>query len=386
MVSVVLIATLECRVKWYRPPSQQMKSPTLPPLRNRRRVWQLASIGLLLVPLVAEIVVRVGFYRQLRTRCSPNIYEPDPALGYRYRPSSSGRLCIPDLCRTVTINENGYFGRPFPQQKRLGQYRVIVISNSDATGIWTADGESFVTLLRDRLQSVSDRVELLNLSVDGRDRDPEHLALAREAVRRYGPDLILLHVGVPFISRHQQREVYRDYVVEYLVDSPKSRAKALAAVDYLESQTVAKLVLDTSYLVRVLATAYLRHSSSNVAWLLQTYMTKRYSAGTPAVPESATKSLDALVQARQDFAVTGVRLLLLGDADDRALQTIATQAGLEVLTTHRPSGSENFLPTNAHLTHTGHDLVAEELYRGLLPRLRAWGVLEQPQANEAQVR
>src|SRR5689334_4614077 len=109
----------------------------LPALRIRRP-WRLfVIITLLTAPVVAEIVTRVRYGRYLRDRAFPLIYQPDPELGYRYKPSSAGLLCIPNLCRKVEINANGYVGPPFSEKKRPGDYRIVVISHSDGTGIWT---------------------------------------------------------------------------------------------------------------------------------------------------------------------------------------------------------------------------------------------------------
>lgn len=354
-------------------------------LQIRQRPWTWVGISLLIVPLVAEIVTRVGYGHFVRQRSFPAIYEPDKELGYRYKPSSTGLLCIPDLCRPVEINANGYYGAPFSEKKRPGDYRIVAISHSDGTGIWTADGESFITLLRQRLHAVSDRLEVLNLSVDGKDRDLEHLALARQAVRRYGADLVLLHIHVPFVSRHQTREVYRGYVITYRADWPETRATATAAIDYLESQTVAKAVYEASYLVRALTAAYFTRSSSSLAWLLQTYMTNKYIAATPAVPESAKQSIDELLEAQRAFAAVGTRLVLLGEKGNKALKQAAIDGGLDLMTFDRPMDEDAVLPNNSHLTHKGHDAVADDLYQQLVPRLRAWGVLDgQPAATEAK--
>ncbi len=334
------------------------------------------GISLLIIPLVAEIVTRVRYDHHLRHRSFPCIYEPDPVLGYRYKPSSTGLLCIPDLCRTVQINESGYFGTPFSEKKRPGDYRIAVISHSDGTGIWTVDGESFVTLFRRRIEAISDHIEVLNLSVDGKDRDLEHLALAREAVRRYAPDLVLLHIHVPFVSRHQTREVYRGYVITYRADWPETRATATRAIDYIESQTFAKAVYEASYFVRALTAAYFTRSSSSLAWLLQTNMTNKYLAGTPAIPESAKRSIEELLEARRAFAGAGARLVLLGEKGNKSLKQASVDSELDLVTFDVPSDEDSVLPNNAHLTHKGHDAVAEELYDQLVPRLREWGVLD----------
>lgn len=344
-------------------------------MRLRQRLWKLVGIALLMLPIVSEIVVRIAYGRFVRHRTQPLVYEPDRELGYRYKPSSKGFLCIPDLCREVEINANGYSGAPFSERKRPGDYRLVVISDSDGSGIWTTDGESFVTLLGRRLQAISNRLEVVNLSVDGKDRDVEHLALAREAVRRYAPDLVLLQTHVPFVSRHPTREVYRDYVIAYRADWPETRATVTRAVDFIESQTVFKAIYETSYLARALTAAYFTRSSSDLAWLLQTNMAKRIAA-TPAIPESTKRSVEELLDAQRDFAASGTRLVLLGEKDNATLTRAASDRGLDLVEFEMPTGGDFFLPSNAHFAHQGHDAIAEGLYRQLVPRLREWGILD----------
>jgi hypothetical protein len=349
-------------------------------MRTRRRLSWIAGATLFATLASVELVLRVGFDRDLRNRSFPCIYEPDPEIGYRYKPSTTGRLCIPDICRTVTINANGFPGEPFSDKKRAGDYRIAVVSDSDATGIWTEDGESYVTLLRRRLATVSPRLEVLNVSIDGMDRDIENLAHAREAVRRYSPDLVLLHTHIPFVSRHQQREVYRGYVLAYPIGSPAARSEARASIDDIESHTVGKALYQASYVVRLASAEYLTHSTTDLARLLQTHMTGKYSAETPAMPEAAKTSLAELVETQRSFAAAGTRLVLLGDMDDRKLAKAASEGELDLVPYAQPSGAEFHLPNNSHLTHKGHQVIADQLYEALMTRLRAWGVFTRQQA------
>jgi len=344
-----------------------------------RQAWKLALGLLLTLPFFAEVITRIAFAKTLRTRAFPCIYLPDPELGYRYRPSSVGKLCIPDLCRTVPINQNGYFGPAFSAQKKAGDYRIVVISNSDGTGIWTEEGESFVTILRDRLKALSSRIEVINLSIDGRDRDPENLALAREAVAEYAPDLVLLHVRFPFVTRHQQREVYRGYVISYRAGSRAGRDLAIATIDYIESKTIAKAIYDSSYLVRALAAEYFTHSSSDWAWLLQTYNARKFSAGTPAIVESAKASLARVLEANAAFSARGTSLVLLNDGTKPEPAEAVRKHGLDVIYYRRPTGTDFYLPTNGHLNHRGHEVVADEIFEPLLARLRQRGAFTDAQ-------
>ena len=84
----------------------------------RSRPLILSALAITVCTVFAtEAFLRMMYWEQLKTRSYPLIYQLDPEVGYRYIPGIEGKICIPSICKTFSINKNGFYGPDFELEK-----------------------------------------------------------------------------------------------------------------------------------------------------------------------------------------------------------------------------------------------------------------------------
>lgn len=165
---------------------------------KRKRVATLVSV-LLGIALALGALEAASRLRLLP--CAPkgpNVWEPDPELGWFHRAGTSGwgQGCIKggiDWRSFVEINDQGLRDdRSHPYDKPDGEFRVLLLGDSFTEGFTVDLADHFAPALERRLTAIAGRpVEVLNAGVSAWGNAQELVYYMLEGAR-YSPDLVVL--------------------------------------------------------------------------------------------------------------------------------------------------------------------------------------------------
>lgn len=332
--------------------------------RRILRHWKKVALALVGLVLAGELFLRWQYHNELKLFQYPLIYQPDPYIGYRYIPASSGKLILPEVEKIVRINERGYYGPSFEKHKKLGYQRVVIVGQSNTSGMWM-QGERPLTY---QLQALFDeremQVEVINLSIDGRGRSVAMIRQIGSEVIEYEPDVILLQCQLPMRHAAVVRDVYRDYVITYDEEREGARAEVMTIVDRWHDRVLFDLLYRASYIVRAGCRYLYLHYEGKLASDLEAYVKK--SAGGPIryfflVDTEMTSRL--LKLSRFLERKWGIHLVLFAyHADDHTRRSLQ-EVGLPLLSVEVPLESKYFNQglVGAHYNENGHTLIARYL-------------------------
>jgi D-alanyl-lipoteichoic acid acyltransferase DltB (MBOAT superfamily) len=111
-----------------------------------------------------------------------------------------------------STNRFGMRDREYPVEKPAGTLRIALLGPSHVMGNGVGDDDTFDNVLERRLQAEGRRVEILNFAVEGYSL-PQEVAMLERRVRQFRPDVTLLTVFHPCTAMTEQyllRAVYGD--------------------------------------------------------------------------------------------------------------------------------------------------------------------------------
>lgn len=156
----------------------------------RKSLGNLALLGASLVLLAG--LLEIG--TRLFSRLDPGLTVPDPVVGRRYQRSFEGSVFVPEVDREVALrfNREGFRGADLPYDKPAEVRRVALLGDSFALAIATDEERTAARQLESLLRGWDGghRWQVMNFGVSGSSTGQE-LALYREVVRRYRPDLVV---------------------------------------------------------------------------------------------------------------------------------------------------------------------------------------------------
>ena len=140
--------------------------------------------------LVCEAIVRV-----LPDRWLPELAAVQPRqldIGSFARPSANPVLHYELTPGRGEVNEAGYRGPLYPEEKPDSVLRVVAVGNSTAFGLGVEDAATYLRRLESLLSATSGRpVQVVNLAVPGYNTEQE-LEMLRVRGLRFRPDLVIL--------------------------------------------------------------------------------------------------------------------------------------------------------------------------------------------------
>lgn len=149
----------------------------------------LAASSLALSLVAAEAGVR------LLTRTSPSLLVADPVVGKRFVRSFASQVYVPECDCEVDLrfNRDGLRGPDRPHAKPPSVKRIALVGDSMVAAVATAEERTLARSLEGRLRvSRPDATwEVMNAGVSSSNTGSE-LALYREVLSRYSPDLLVL--------------------------------------------------------------------------------------------------------------------------------------------------------------------------------------------------
>ena len=175
---------------------------------TRLKSWQqnalITASSIVIFFLVSELGLRlVGFG-------VPSFYQLDPLLGHSLRPNATG-WWTQEGRSFVSVNGDGLRGRKYSKKKADGTFRVAILGDSFMEAVQLPLESSFCAVLEQELKKhthpTNTRVEVINFGVSGYGTDQEYLML-RSRVWEYHPDLVLLafFIGNDIRNNHRSLE------------------------------------------------------------------------------------------------------------------------------------------------------------------------------------
>jgi lysophospholipase L1-like esterase len=129
--------------------------------------------------------------------------EPDPELGWRYRPGAQVAL--------ATVNERGLRGPVLPPERAPGRERLLFVGDSTCFGIWVELADTFAARASQALAAARGRpVEYEIAALPGYSSWHARV-LVRRLAERQRPDVVVLYVGAH--NDHGRARYYRDAAI-----------------------------------------------------------------------------------------------------------------------------------------------------------------------------
>lgn len=327
----------------------------------------LVSAALLCV-VAAEVYLRIRYRRLLWINVYPQVYVPDDALGYRYRPNAEGEIRIAGIHRRFRTNSRGFNAREFAPDKPEGTYRIAIIGPSNTTGIWMdGEGRNFSQMLEEKFAAVGRSVEVMNFGIDGRYRSVHELRLLDTDVAGFHPDLVMLDVELPFVYGEFRRDVYRNHVMIYDAESNESRLWCELTVDYALKHTTLIRLYRLSYIVRAVARYYMNRYRTGFATAIRVFVENRIQApDIRLMPYSLKRSVEHLKAAERRLAERGTRMLLFQYYPNQYFRHVAARYELPYMELDVPPIPQYVHDLDGHYRHAGHVAVAEQMHQYLV--------------------
>lgn len=164
------------------------------PSRSARYAGTLVNLALAAVALSFSLVAAEAGVRLL-TRTSPSLLVADPVVGKRFLPGFASRVYVPECDCEVELrfDRDGLRGpdRAFEKPPRVK--RIALVGDSMVAAVATAEARTLARELERRLRASRPDAtwEVLNAGVSSSSTGSE-LALYREVLARYSPDLVVL--------------------------------------------------------------------------------------------------------------------------------------------------------------------------------------------------
>jgi hypothetical protein len=324
----------------------------------------LGAASALAVLLGMESYFRIKYRDLLWIHVYPQIYLPDDDLGYRYQPHADAEIRIAGIHRRFRINNRGFNGRDFVEEKPPGTYRIAIVGASNTTGIWTnGQGKSFSELLEELLRDSGRRVEVMNFGIDGRFRALHQLRVIDLDVAAYDPDLVLMDIDIPFVNSLFRRDVYKGYVMIYNPETAASRQWCEARVDRVTRHRFMIAGYRASYIVRAAARYYMNHYDTDRSTLLRVFFENRIQAPDLFVlPYSLKRSVEYLQETRDKLAAQGAQLVIFQFLPNPYYQAVTSKYGLSYIELDVPPVPQFVHDRDGHYRFQGHVEIARQLF------------------------
>ena len=154
----------------------------------------LVNLALSLAALALSLVAAEAAIR-LFGRSSPSLLVADRVVGKRFRPDSASRVFVPECDCEVDLrfNRDGLRGPDRPYAKPPGVKRIALVGDSMVAAVATAEERTLARALERILTAARPDVtwDVMNAGVSSSSTGSE-LALYREVLARYSPDLVVL--------------------------------------------------------------------------------------------------------------------------------------------------------------------------------------------------
>jgi hypothetical protein len=222
-----------------------------------RRRFGIRALSLIMGTLLAlglgEALLRIARPERLATIEYPCFYEPDPELGFRYRPNASGRVAGHFEIENVAVTNSLGFYDDEPLAAGAASPRILAVGDSFTAAMNVPRSAVWTAVLERRLRASGwPQADVVNLGIDGTGTDV-HAALIERELPRFRPDVVVLaFFGNDFadvLNGRFARECHRGFVLSY--QSEAQRGELRARVDAHLAHGLHRFSYAHVYLVRL---------------------------------------------------------------------------------------------------------------------------------------
>lgn len=180
----------------------------------------LSIIGIALMLLLGEGIVRLKLPPQASVTRAPCIYLPDDELGYRFQPNASDLMFKNfEMDNMVQINTAGFHDINHPAVLDDANPRVLAIGDSFTAALEVPTDAGWTQTLQRELRRMGfSSAEVINLGIDGTGTNI-HLKLLKKYLAQYQPNFVVLafYKNDPgdLLDKLKHRECYKNYTLAY---------------------------------------------------------------------------------------------------------------------------------------------------------------------------
>lgn len=363
---------------------------------NKKNSYLAFGTSMLFVILViSEGLLRMTSEKKL-SRWTHHNYQVDSLIGYRYIPNSEGTVSNVAYSYSSKINSKGFPGSDFSVKKEGKSFRILVLGSSDDTGLNTNGPLNYVQVLNNYFRDNNFFVEVINCSIDGKDRAMHNIRFIKNEGITYNPDLILLRNIFPLTDRYKYRSTYTQNIfIEYGKGDPGANYLE-DAKRFIDKEVVKKdfrlYLFDYSYVYRYLAKYYLDNEPNSESFLFKSKnkiegyarrrvywwdnmfktLTDEQAKIARTTRYSKEESLQILEELNLELNSKNIKLVLFDTYESKRedyFEEIFTQNGLEYLPLRIPFKEEySFGEHDGHSSQVGHKAIAEALAIALIKK------------------
>ena len=223
-------------------------------LKKILRAARFVTFALLLIFIGCEVYFRWMFSEHVVLMKYPLVYAPDTAQGYRGIPHIEGYIRFPSISKHFRLNNFGFYGHDFKKDHPDSIFRILVGGSSVVEGIWANQKTDFPTMLDSMFKAKGYKVEVINVSISGINRNWQDMQLLRQLVPKFHANLALFERPFPIHRLDYYRETYRGYSLLYTGDNDVERRLSLSIAkektDWLWANPIVTGIFDLSYCLR----------------------------------------------------------------------------------------------------------------------------------------
>lgn len=201
-------------------------------------------VSVFCVLLLFECVLRLFFPVYAPTaksnHVSEGIMEHDPRFGWFHKKYFSTWIESQEYSMEVFLNAKGLRGKERVYEPPEKTERILVLGDSFAFGLGVKDDETFAYKLEELFQKAGEKVEVINMGVNGYGTDQELLLLKDEG-KKYHPDIVVcqLFVGND-LEENTSKFKYNSYKPFYALESGKLKLNNYPVPEGEAPETVEK--------------------------------------------------------------------------------------------------------------------------------------------------
>lgn len=269
--------------------------------RPRRRWWRWALANLVVVLVILEIGLRLGFGAVF----PPRFFEPHPDFGHFHVPGRTGHQHTREYDSYVAINAKGLRDQDYAYAKPAGTFRILILGDSFVEGLQVEHAETFEAQLETALSARSGGpVEVINGGVSRYGTDNALLFLEGEGLK-YRPDLVIYALYPNDVTDNITNDLFR----------LENGVLAQEPINVPVTDHIRAALYDYSYLYRVVLAISIRVMQQTDDTLIETgwgRVLPIYRASLRPREESAWQLTAALLARMQaDVTQNGAALLIV---------------------------------------------------------------------------
>lgn len=321
-------------------------------------------LAIVVLIVITEIILRLGFRKDLDFTGTPTVYQYDPILNYVYIPDSK----FVKNGEEIWINKQGFIGPDF-LEKDSNNYRIAIIGSSWVSGPnHLLEYYSFPPVLEKICNENGYQVQVLNCGVDGGERSNQLLKSIKYQILEFAPDMILFESNnFPLYDSNIVRETYRGVNIFYPYNNVESKEDVKKQVNgFLKYRELIRII-HLSYILRVGIKFYMRYDLQNRAtYYIRAHQSNCWhSWGNEQNELPMEQSVKLILDMKEALSSQNISFFLFQYHKNSDIISIARKNKLPLISLNNSFTTDDHYYKDGHLNQNGCEKVAKEIFRVL---------------------